>query len=140
MDKQFMLHKLHLIRKEKGFTQKDMALALECKKDDYAFKENGKAPISTEEWLKIAKALNTPVGTFFINVSGDVLQDGTSLIYRYNRLSSKGRITIMAILDALLLSQWSEFKVKVRNKKRRKDEKPPLSTLLHSPQHRPVVQ
>ncbi|WP_445458256.1 helix-turn-helix domain-containing protein [Flavobacterium sp. HNIBRBA15423] len=52
---------LRAIRKEKGFTQKDMALKMAMEQTTYSRKERGKSPITDEEWERFANVLETPV-------------------------------------------------------------------------------
>lgn len=52
---------LRAIRKEKGFTQKDMALKMAMEQTTYSKKERGISPITEEEWERFANLLETPV-------------------------------------------------------------------------------
>ncbi|WP_445458255.1 helix-turn-helix domain-containing protein [Flavobacterium sp. HNIBRBA15423] len=52
---------LRAIRKEKGFTQKDMAFKMAMEQTTYSRKETGKSPITDEEWERFANVLETPV-------------------------------------------------------------------------------
>jgi transcriptional regulator with XRE-family HTH domain len=49
------------IRKEKGYTQKQMAVKMAMEQTTYSKKENGKSLISEVEWEKLAKLLETPI-------------------------------------------------------------------------------
>ncbi|WP_333597667.1 helix-turn-helix transcriptional regulator [Chryseobacterium flavum] len=53
--------KLYAIRKQKGFTQKDIADILGIDTSNYNRKENGSVKISKDDWKKIAKFLKVPV-------------------------------------------------------------------------------
>ncbi|VXB10575.1 conserved hypothetical protein [Flavobacterium sp. 9AF] len=52
---------LKAIRKEKGFTQKDMAFKMAMEQTTYSRKERGKSPITEEEWEKLADVLKIPI-------------------------------------------------------------------------------
>ena len=106
-----VLKKLSTMRKKKGLTKDALAEALGCASGEYAKKEKGAAPISTGEWIKIAESMNVPVCAFFSNVSMESAKDGNILLHGYNRLSTKGRTAIMALLNAFLRAQWSGTKV-----------------------------
>lgn len=49
------------IRKNKGITQKQMALNMAMEQTTYSRKENGKSPITNEEFEKLAKLLDTDI-------------------------------------------------------------------------------
>jgi transcriptional regulator with XRE-family HTH domain len=49
------------IRKDKGFTQKQMALKMAMEQTTYSRKENGKSPITDDEYKKIAALLETSI-------------------------------------------------------------------------------
>lgn len=112
----YILHKLSLIRKNKKFTHADVAKALGCTTKDFRFKESGKRPIITEEWLKISETFDVPLEVFFMNVPASSLKEAKSLIYGYNRLSQKGKVTLKTILNIFLLSQRSFFEDKMKNR------------------------
>lgn len=106
-----VLKKLSTMRKKKGLSKEIMSQAIGCGTGEYAKKEKGTAPISTGEWIRIAESLNVPVCAFFSNVSMDSAKDSNILLHGYNRLSTKGRTAIMALLNAFLRAQWSGAKV-----------------------------
>lgn len=49
------------IRKSKGITQKQMAMQMAMEQTTYSRKENGKSPITDEEYNKLAKFLDSNV-------------------------------------------------------------------------------
>lgn len=53
--------KLIIVRKEKRFSQHDMAMHLNISQSQYLRKEKGKIGIRNEEWERIAKLLNVNV-------------------------------------------------------------------------------
>lgn len=52
---------LREIRKSKGFTQKQIALKMAMEQTTYSKKENGKSPITDEEYKKLSEILETSV-------------------------------------------------------------------------------
>lgn len=52
---------LRAIRKEKGFTQKEMALKMAMEQTTYSKKERGKSPITEDEWERFATVLETTI-------------------------------------------------------------------------------
>ncbi len=118
MNEQDILNRLRIIRTIKGTSQKMMAQAIGCNKNEYTQKEKGTIPVTTEEWLKIAKTLDVPVESFFMNIPFDTVEESKFLLYGFNRLTSRGRMIIMALLDALLRAQWSEFRTKMHTRRK----------------------
>ena len=49
-------------RIKKGITQKEMALKMAMEQTTYSRKENGKSPITENEWERFAKVLDTSIG------------------------------------------------------------------------------
>ena len=56
-----MYEKLKTLRESKSIKQKDMATKVAMDQSTYSNKENGKSPISDEEWERFANALNVKV-------------------------------------------------------------------------------
>lgn len=110
MDRREILRRLRVLRTGNKFSQKEMAQFIGCKEIEYAKKEKGELPISTEEWLKISEALGIPVEDFFLNIPFNIIQDVRIIIHGYNRLSSMSRSVLKTHLDAFLRAEWAEFK------------------------------
>ncbi|WP_089734485.1 helix-turn-helix transcriptional regulator [Chryseobacterium jejuense] len=53
--------KLRLIRKQKGYTQQQVAGCLPTNFSNYSRKESGEIGITKEEWIKIAKFLDVNI-------------------------------------------------------------------------------
>jgi transcriptional regulator with XRE-family HTH domain len=49
------------IRRDKGFTQKQIALKMAMEQTTYSKKENGKSPITEQEYKKLAAILETSI-------------------------------------------------------------------------------
>ncbi len=107
-----ILDRLRAVRIEMGFSREDMDEALGLKSGEYGKKEDGEDPITTEQWLKIAETLGQPLERFFTKSRYD--KETLMLINGYRRLTEKGKRTVMAVLNALLLTQWSEFKTRAK--------------------------
>lgn len=54
-------HKLINVRKERGFSQSQLAEKVAMEQTTYSRKERGKSIITNEEWLRIAKELDVDV-------------------------------------------------------------------------------
>ena len=61
--------KLRLIRKEKGYTQQQVADFLATDVSNYSRKESGDVKIIKEEWEKLSKFFKVPVEEIFENDS-----------------------------------------------------------------------
>ncbi|WP_376746465.1 helix-turn-helix domain-containing protein [Chryseobacterium gleum] len=55
------MEKLRTLRKQKGYTQQQIADLLATDVSNYSRKENGDVKIFDDEWEKLAKALDVPV-------------------------------------------------------------------------------
>jgi transcriptional regulator with XRE-family HTH domain len=49
------------IRKNRGITQKEISLKMAMEQTTYSKKENGKSPITDEEWNKLSEILDTSI-------------------------------------------------------------------------------
>ncbi len=67
--------KLKFLRKQKGLSQKEMAIILSTDISSYCRKENGKSKIHHEEWEKLARALEVSVDEIKQDVLGIVQYD-----------------------------------------------------------------
>jgi len=54
-------HKLKTVRKNKGFSQGQMAKALATDASNYSRKERGEVKIYEDEWQKLSKVLDVPI-------------------------------------------------------------------------------
>lgn len=60
-----VLHRLKILRKTQYFRQEDISKKLKIARSTYARKEKGAIPITTEEWFKLAEAMDVEVDYFF---------------------------------------------------------------------------
>ncbi|MEE8574574.1 MAG: helix-turn-helix transcriptional regulator [Thermodesulfobacteriota bacterium] len=62
---ELILERIKITRTEKGIRQEELAEALGIDRTTYLRKESGQIPLSVEELLKIAEALDTNPAYFF---------------------------------------------------------------------------
>ncbi len=101
-----ILKRLRTTRESRGLRQDELAARLDVDRSTYARKETGAIPITTEEWLRIAKALDEEVGEFF-RVDGWKSNDGPSdeeraLLKLYSTLTEEERGYLSASLRLVL--------------------------------------
>lgn len=82
------MEKLKSIRKQRGYTQQQIADILATDVSNYSRKENGEVKIYDEEWEKLAKALDVSVeeikeerGAQIQNNENPTLNDNSSINY-----------------------------------------------------------
>lgn len=61
-----ILERLKTLRKEMALRQENIAERIGVDRSTYVRKERGAIPITTEEWIKLAKVLNREPSYFFI--------------------------------------------------------------------------
>lgn len=61
-----ILDRLKALRKELALRQESLAARLGVDRSTYVRKERGAIPITTDEWLKLAKALDREPSYFFV--------------------------------------------------------------------------
>lgn len=83
--------KLKFFRKQKGLSQKEMAVILSTDISSYCRKENGKSRIHYDEWEKLAQALEVSVDEIKEDVLGGIQYDDFTFNYtgKYNRQNFK---------------------------------------------------
>lgn len=60
-----ILDRLRVVREAKMLSQDDLARRLGIDRTTYVRKENGRIPVTTEEWLKISRIIEEDVEFFF---------------------------------------------------------------------------
>lgn len=78
-----ILDRLRVVREAKMLSQDDLARRLGIDRTTYVRKENGRIPVTTEEWLKISRIIEEDV-EFFFSGSGGGSKNGNG--------NGKGRI------------------------------------------------
>ncbi len=97
-----ILLRLRVLRMEKRLRQSYLARRLGIDRTTYARKEKGTIPITTEEWLKIAGALDEEMDYFFI--SPDSADGGRErlLLKLYRSLSPEEQSDLVASIRLML--------------------------------------
>ena len=93
------------IRKNKGITQKQIALKMAMEQTTYSKKENGKSPITEEEYKKLAEFLDTPIE--------ELKKDASSIVKNENCTFNDNAVGIQII--SMPKEAW-DFMVKYSNK------------------------
>ena len=101
-----ILKRLKALREDLGLRQDQLAAKLGVDRSTYARKEQGAIPITTDEWLRIAVALDEDVVEFFRH-DGDgggskPSDDGKALLRLYTSLNMEERHSLAATLRLIL--------------------------------------
>ncbi|MCK4846559.1 MAG: helix-turn-helix transcriptional regulator [Deltaproteobacteria bacterium] len=96
-----ILSKLKALRKTKGLSQESVAKALEVDRTTYIRKENGRIPITTEEWIRLALTMGEEVGYFFESLKSSC-RDVPVFTELRNRLSTEERADMVRCLRLIL--------------------------------------
>ncbi len=70
-----ILKRLKVLREEKHVGQEYLARRLGVDRSTFARKENGSIPITTDEWLKLARAMDEELNYFFSSSSSSSDKD-----------------------------------------------------------------
>lgn len=80
MEKQKLIEK----RKERGFSEQELAERVSMTQSTYSRKEKGTAPIFSEEWERIAKALNVDKNEIEEENTNSVIFSNSNFKTKYN--------------------------------------------------------
>ncbi|MDQ1097522.1 MULTISPECIES: helix-turn-helix domain-containing protein [Chryseobacterium] len=80
--------KLRLLRKRKGYTQKDIAEVIATDVSNYSRKESGDVRIIKDEWEKIAKFLNVSVDEIYEEDEPRVIVNNENPVFNDNAVSA----------------------------------------------------
>ncbi len=75
------MEKLRTLRKQKGYTQQQIADLLATDVSNYSRKENGDVKIFDDEWEKLAKALEVPVEDIKEEKEPNVVQKNENITF-----------------------------------------------------------
>ncbi|PRB82361.1 transcriptional regulator [Chryseobacterium culicis] len=75
------MEKLRTLRKQKGYTQQQIADLLATDVSNYSRKENGDVRIFDDEWEKLAKALEVPVEDIKEEKEPNVVQKNENITF-----------------------------------------------------------
>ncbi|MCD9617303.1 helix-turn-helix transcriptional regulator [Chryseobacterium gleum] len=84
--------KLRLIRKQKGYTQQQVADFIATDVSNYSRKESGDVKIIREEWDKLARFLDVPVEDIYEEEEATIVVNNDHPVFN-DRASSAGVIT-----------------------------------------------
>jgi transcriptional regulator with XRE-family HTH domain len=84
--------KLRLIRKQKGYTQQQVADFIATDVSNYSRKENGDVRIIPDEWEKIARFLDVPVEDIYEEEEAKLVVNNDHPVFNDNSGTSAGTI------------------------------------------------
>lgn len=84
--------KLRIIRKQKGYTQKQVADFIATDVSNYSRKESGDVRIIPEEWDKIARFLEVPLDEIFEEEDAKIIVNNDHPVFNDNSGTSAGLI------------------------------------------------
>ncbi|MBI5642758.1 MAG: helix-turn-helix transcriptional regulator [Deltaproteobacteria bacterium] len=101
-----ILARLKSLRESKDLRQDYIARYLGIDRSTYVRKECGKIPITTEEWLKLAQAMEKAPSYFFTIPGATVFDDPgekeTLLVKLYSHLSEEERADLICGINLML--------------------------------------
>ncbi len=84
--------KLRLLRKQKGYTQQQVADFIATDVSNYSRKENGDVKIISDEWEKLARFLNVPVEEIYEDEEVKLVVNNDHPVFNDNSGTSAGSI------------------------------------------------
>ncbi|MGU3377351.1 helix-turn-helix domain-containing protein [Chryseobacterium sp. M5A1_1a] len=84
--------KLRIIRKQKGYTQKQVADYIATDVSNYSRKESGDVKIISDEWEKIARFLEVPVDEIYEEEEAKIIVNNDHPVFNDNSGTSAGLI------------------------------------------------
>ena len=100
--------KLRLLRKRKGYTQKDIADAIATDVSNYSRKESGDVRIIKDEWEKIAKFLNVSVDEIYEEDEPKVIVNNEHPVFNDNAVSA-GVMTQFNSISTSVIQNLQEY-------------------------------
>lgn len=100
--------KLRLLRKRKGYTQKDVADAIATDVSNYSRKESGDVRIVKDEWEKIAKFLNVSVDEIYEEDEPKVIVNNEHPVFNDNAVST-GVMTQFNSISTSVIQNLQEY-------------------------------
>lgn len=109
MNTKEILSRLKTLREEKSLNQEHMARTLGIDRTTYVRKEQGAIPITTDEWLKLARAMEKHPSYFFgpngADTEGTITQERERLLVKlFRTLDPEEREELIGALHLLLKS------------------------------------
>ncbi|MGI9583251.1 helix-turn-helix domain-containing protein [Chryseobacterium sp. RRHN12] len=103
------MEKLRTLRKQKGYTQQQIADLLATDVSNYSRKENGDVKIFDDEWEKLAKALDVPVEDIREEKAATVIQNLTFNDSSSNTSNQSGNYNQYCNIPEYLLDNQQEY-------------------------------
>jgi transcriptional regulator with XRE-family HTH domain len=97
-----ILRRLKVLREEKRLRQEHLARRLGVDRTTYARKEKGSIPLTTEEWLKLARAMGEEMEYFFTSSFSDIEARERLLLKLYRSLSPSEQRDLLATMHLIL--------------------------------------
>jgi transcriptional regulator with XRE-family HTH domain len=102
LDTKEILRRLRVLREEKCLRQEYLARRLGIDRTTYARKEKGSIPLTTEEWLKLARAMDEEMEYFFTSSVSDIEARERLLLKLYRSLSLSEQRDLLATMHLIL--------------------------------------
>ncbi|MGC5743110.1 helix-turn-helix transcriptional regulator [Chryseobacterium sp. NFX27] len=101
--------KLRVIRKQKGYTQQQIADIIATDVSNYSRKESGDVKIVRDEWDKIARFLDVSVEDIYEDEESKVVINNNHPVYNDQSSSSSGTITQFHNISASIIQNLQDY-------------------------------
>jgi len=101
--------KLRVIRKQKGYTQQQIADIIATDVSNYSRKESGDVKIVRDEWDKIARFLDVSVEDIYEDEEAKVVINNNHPVYNDQSSSSSGTITQFHNMSASIIQNLQDY-------------------------------
>jgi len=101
--------KLRVIRKQKGYTQQQIADIIATDVSNYSRKESGDVKIVRDEWEKIARFLDVSVEDIYEDEEAKVVINNNHPVYNDQSSSSSGVITQFHNISASIIQNLQDY-------------------------------
>ncbi len=102
LSKKEILKRLKVLREEKRLRQGHLARRLRIDRSTFAKKENGIIPITTDEWLKLARAMGEEMEYFFSAASSNTEIRERLLLKFYRSLNHTEQRDLLGTIRLIL--------------------------------------
>ncbi|MGK6344092.1 helix-turn-helix transcriptional regulator [Chryseobacterium sp. DT-3] len=121
--------KLRVIRKQKGYTQQQIADIIATDVSNYSRKESGDVNIVRDEWDKIARFLDVSVEDIYEDEESKVVINNNHPVYNDHSSSSSGTITQFHNISASIIQNLQDYiaLLKEENEKLKEELRTPKS-------------
>jgi transcriptional regulator with XRE-family HTH domain len=101
--------KLRVIRKQKGYTQQQIADIIATDVSNYSRKESGDVKIVRDEWEKIARFLDVSVEDIYEDEEAKVVINNNHPVYNDQSSSSSGVITQFHNISTSIIQNLQDY-------------------------------